>query len=394
MRKAFVITFILFICVFGFLPKTVETAVYIIFVISSAGYIILHPNTFRVLFQQNQDTWKLRKMFLYFLAISILFFFLSFLNLPKLWGIKGLPFRWSYIPRHYIIIVELFMPVCLGYFLQINHVFNRIRTLPLLLAFVLLFFGVRALCVKGLLLILLVLASWKAEKKVLLLPAFFIFYEQSAYVLGYFALLFVVCFEKTITSYLYKNTVRKIIILTSLAVVLLFLASGFLAYYIENDANSLWRLRVWINEVGTLAQTYFTGVGFGSAYVTEDIVYMVDNSNMYMDSDGSIETGLFVVANHSSLVNMFYRMGLIGGALFIAMNIQLVKIVVRSYRDGNKRQKALLWRLFAVWVYETIIIFLNPGLEMMQFAISYLLSVSFLLAIIWDIQNRPPKEAY
>ena len=285
------------------------------------------------------------------------------------------------------------MPVCLGYFLQINHVFNRIRTLPLLLAFVLLFLGVRALCVKGLLLILLVLASWKAEKKVLLLPAFFIFYEQSAYVLGYFALLFVVYFEKTITSYLYKNTVRKIIILTSLAVVLLFLASGFLAYYIENDANSLWRLRVWINEVDTLAQTYFTGVGFGSSYVTEDIVYMVDNSNMYMDSDGSIETGLFVVANHSSLVNMFYRMGLIGGALFIAMNIQLVKIVVRSYRDGNKRQKALLWRLFAVWVYETIIIFLNPGLEMMQFAISYLLSVSFLLAIIWDIQNRPlPKK--
>lgn len=392
MKKAFVIAYILFICMFAFLPKSVDTGVFILFIIVSAGYVFFQGHQLNIILRKNVDTRKLRRLFILFLYISFFYFLLSFLNLPKLWGIKGLPFQRSYIPRHFIIVAELFLPTCLGYFLYRIRFFDGIKTLPLLVFFLLLFFGINAICVKGVLLLALVLVSWKLDKKFLVLPAFFIFYAQTAYVLGYLALVFLIFLEKPITHYLYKNTVRQIVIFSLLAIVGIFLFSGFLAFFIDNDANSLWRLRVWTNEINSLAQTCFTGVGFGAAYVTEDIVYMVENSNMYIDDYGSIETGLFVVANHSSLVNMFYRMGIVGGIVFLAMNVQIIKLVIKYYHIGDTRQRALLWRLFAVWIYETIVIFLNPGLEMMQFAISYLLSLSVLFASLLVIQNRSPRK--
>ena len=39
---------------------------------------------------------------------------------------------------------------------------------------------------------------------------------------------------------------------------------------------------VWTNEIDSLRQTGFTGVGFGSAYVTSNITRFTDNTNMYL----------------------------------------------------------------------------------------------------------------
>ena len=173
------------------------------------------------------------------------------------------------------------------------------------------------------------------------------------------------------------------------AIVGIFLSYGIMMVYIESDPNSLWRLNVWINEIGSLSKTCFTGVGFGSAYVTKDIVNQVSNSNMYTTNvEGGLESGIYLVANHSSLLNMFYRMGILGGLLFLALNVQLIRVVVKTYRQATRKMKSLLWRMFAVFIYETIIIALNPGLEMMQFALSYILSVSVLLAVVMEIQYQ------
>lgn len=390
MRKAFVIAYILFVCVFSFLPKSVETGVFLLFVLGSAAYVEIRRNRFRLLYGKDPEIRHLRKWFGLFLGVSALYLLLSFLNLPKIWGIQGLLFSRSFIPRHFIIVAELFLPVLLADAIYKLRVFNWLKTAPMILFFLVVFFGVHALCVIGVLLVTLALISWKCDRKYLLLPAFFLNYHQSAYILGFLILIVLICFEKPIARFLYKNTLRKIIIFTSLAIIGIFLVSGLLAAFVEKDANSLWRIQVWGNEIESLAKTCFTGVGFGSAYVTEDIVDLVDNANMYFNNtEGALESGVFVVANHSSLLNMFYRMGLIGGGLFLLLNIQIIKIVVRFYQKGNRREKALLWRLFAVWMYQTVVIFLNPGLEMMQFAVSYLLCLSCLLAAILAIRDRP-----
>ena len=72
----------------------------------------------------------------------------------------------------------------------------------------------------------------------------------------------------------------------------------------------------------------------------------------------------------------------------MALNVQLIRVVVKTYQLATPKMRSLLWYLFAVFIYETIIIALNPGLEMMQFALSYILSVSFLLGVIYDIQAQ------
>jgi O-antigen ligase len=164
-------------------------------------------------------------------------------------------------------------------------------------------------------------------------------------------------------------------------------------FYAKNDPNSIWRYYVWMNEIDSLIKTYFTGVGFGSAYISNDIIYQVDNINMYYKNvEGSFETGAFIIANHSSLINMFYRMGLIGGLLFISLYVQIIRIVCKLYNQTDIIKRKLLWYLFSVWIYETVVIFLNPGLEMMQFALSYLLSLAMLFAVIIDIQISHHKK--
>jgi hypothetical protein len=62
--------------------------------------------------------------------------------------------------------------------------------------------------------------------------------------------------------------------------------------------------------------------------------------------------------------------------------------VVKLYRYADKKMSSLLWRFFSVFIYQTVVVFLNPGLEMMQFALSYILSLSFLFAVIFDIQSQ------
>ena len=386
MEKSFVVCYIVYILIFTYLPKSVQTIGFLAFIFVSA-YYVWHKKTFiHKFFTYDYDLKKFRLYFISFWGVAGFYFIISLLNLPRMWGIAGLGFNISFLPRHFFIIAELLIPVLLSYGIYRLRLYDFFSNRKLILFYIFVFLINREICVMGLLLITLSLIAWKRRSKLLMLLAIFINTEQSAYILGFMIMMFLLFFERRISSFLYKNTARKIILILSLSVIILFLSSAFIMYYVQEDPNSLWRLYVWINEINSLSQTYFTGVGFGSAYVTDDIIYMVDNSSMYVQNNNeSMETGVFLVANHSSLLNMFYRMGLLGGFLFLTLNVKMICIVIKMYRYADKRMRSLLWRLFSVFIYETVIISLNPGLEMMQFALSYLLSVSFLLAVIYKI---------
>lgn len=389
MREPFIIAYILFICAFAFLPKSAEMGIFLLFVLGSAGIVLANNKRYCAIYSNDADTKRLVRLFSLFLFVATIYLFLSFLNLPRIWGVKDLRFGGAHIPRHFIIIAELFLPIYLGHALYATRFFERIKLVPLFLFFFLVFSLIRELCVVGPLLLTLALISWKLDMKFLMYLAIFVVNgDSSASLLGYLVIAFLVFFEKPITHYLRKNTLRKIIAFSLLGIFGVIISSSILAYVIESDPNSLWRLRVWWNEITSLAQTGFTGVGFGAAYVTDDIFFQVDNSNMYLDDSGR-DTGVFLVANHSSILNMFYRMGLLGGFLFLAMIVQIVLIVIKTYQKADRRMKALLWRIFSVFLWEIIIICLNPGLEMMQFALGFILCLSALFAIVLVIQKRP-----
>ena len=389
MEKSIAIFYLLFICLFSYLPKSVDTVGFILFIFIAVYYICHELYKIYARFAVNVETKRLSIFFSSFIILAFFYFFVSLFNIPRLWNIKSLDYNLSYLPRHFFVIAELFIPIVLSFGFYQLKLYHRLK-LTFLIPFALLIFLINSdLCVKGLLLIAISIIAWKCQSKIVMLFAFFLNFEQSAYVIGFLAMMILLFFEKIIISFLNKNPTLKIIILMLVAITGVFFSYGIMMVYIKSDPNSLWRLNVWINEFESLSKTWFTGVGFGSAYVTKDIIFQVSNSNMYtINVDGGLDTGIFIVANHSSLLNMFYRMGILGGILFLALNVQLIRVVVKTYQKAVPEMKSLLWYFFVVFIYQTIIIALNPGLEMMQFALSYILSLSVLLAVIMEIQNQ------
>lgn len=391
MQKATVIAFLIYICLFSYLPKSTQTTGFIVFIFLSVFLVLKNRKGILLRLSLDTETKKLKKLFITFLTVSAFYLAISFMNLPKFWNINNLMYNMSYIPRHFFIIAELFIPIALGYAIYTKKLLEKINTFFFAILFIVIFFTNPNLCTKGLLLILLALIAWKHDTKYLFLFAFFIFYDQAAYVMGYFAMLFFVAFEKNIVSFLKNNTNRRIFFSFTFTILLIFVLWDVIMEFVLEDKNSLWRLNVWINELNSLYKTYLTGVGFGSAYVTDDILLQTDNYNMFFNNEeGQLEVGVFIVANHSSFLNMFYRMGLIGGVLFLALNFQIISVTIKMYYRATKKMRRLLWYMLSVWIYETVVIALNPGLEMMQFALSYLLSLAVLLAVIWEIQHKRP----
>ena len=375
------------------MPKSFQTTGFVVFIFLSVFLIWKNRRGIWLRLSLDVETKRLKKLFITFLIVSAFYLAISFLNLPQFWNIDKLMYNMKYIPRHFFIIAELFIPLGLGYVIYKKKMLQKIKSFYLIILFMVIFFTNPSLSIKGILLISLALIAWKNDMKDLLLFAFFIFYYQAAYVLGYIAMMLFISFEKEIVSFLRKDTNHKIIFAFSSAILLTYTLWGVIMGFVLEDENSLWRLNVWINEFNSLSQTYLTGVGFGSAYVTENILYQTDNYNMFFNNEeGLMEVGAFIVANHSSFINMFYRMGLIGGGLFLALNFQLICVTIKMYYRATKKMRQLLWYMLSVWIYETVVIALNPGLEMMQFAMSYLLSLAVLFAVILEIQGSHHNE--
>jgi hypothetical protein len=386
MSKVFVILYILFICLFDFVPKWVATDCFIGFVVWAIAYVYISRKRMAANIHADVESLRLRKLFVSFLLVAVLYLLVSFANLPRYWGIEHLRYDKAYIPRHFVVVAELFVPIVLGYGIYRMKLYHYMKVPLLILFIVLMMLLTPALCTKGIVLLALVFIAWKCRSKFLMLSAILIHYEQSSYVLGYIAMMVILLLERLFVAFLRTATTLKVLVMLLVGIFVIFVLSGVIAVYVEADNNSLWRLNVWINELLSLYKSNFMGVGFGSAYVTDNIVMQVESVSMFIDFDrGGIERRVFEVANHSSLLNMFYRMGVVGGLMFLLLNLQIIRLVIKTYHRARPRFQSLLWYMFSVWVYETIVIFLNPGLEMMQFAISYMLSVAFLLAVVFEI---------
>ena len=234
----------------------------------------------------------------------------------------------------------------------------------------------------GLMVLLISLYAIRKKQKIFVFLIPFVFTEQTAFILAAILFIFLVYSRKVVVFFIRKHTRFKLIIFLIFCIVTIVVLSALLYKIILKDPNSLWRLLVWADEIGSLIETNGTGVGFGTAYVTENIINTVDNSNMYMDEKGYYYSGLFLVANHNTFLNMFYRMGIFGGFLFLALNIQIVHWCIKSYIKLNKNAKVYIWWGLLNFLYNTIIILLNPGLEMIQFAINYITSFAVLIAIL------------
>ncbi|WP_404427717.1 hypothetical protein LG296_06745 [Ureibacillus chungkukjangi] len=327
-----------------------------------------------------------------FLLISVIYIVISFLNIPDMFNLNNLMYDSSYIFRHasfipsFAILFSVYLCV-----LKSNYIENlKLYKLYLFLfgLFVVTKYVDIDIIVYSLLVILLgslILIKKKSIFSVIFL-LFIIFVEvvgMSSFLLANIVLISIFIFRKSIINFFSKNYKFKTLFIFTSVALLLIIVSNSLMGIISSDANSLWRLNVWMNEINNLKNTLGFGVGFGTAYVDNNIFYEVDNSNMY-----STLSELFLVANHNSIINMFYRLGLMGGICFLIMNITLIAWFAKVYKNINNNEKKYLLWAFANFAYSLIIISFNPGLESPRFSYGFYISSGLLIGFIIKSQKK------
>lgn len=368
-----------------------EIAVFLLLTV----YNILKIKDYMYVTKKGQILWWL---FAFFFVLAGVMLYLSYKDLASYWNILFLYFEQDYIYRHFMVVAELFLSIGLGYAMMktgtVFKVRNRILVILTVLIGLVIFYNQGYIIFLGGLFVAAVsLLAVRTRHRWLYLLIPLVMISHSAYVLASVVMLALIFLKRPFKSFFATNPTGKILVLILFFVAAVVVFNEELYVKIRSDANSYWRLQVWTNELESLAKTYYTGVGFGTAYVTGDINLVVNNANMYIDDEGKIYERLFVVANHNSVLNMFYRLGLLGGLLFVSWNILICSICLTSYRKKILgRYNEYCWWAFTNYMYNLVIIALNPGMEMMQFAINYTFSLGLMFAVVymsnWVLQQQ------
>ena len=379
---------------FAVIPKPVATVAYIGEICLFFVVTIFYWRFIKPIFNSNESSRKTLRYMAMLFGLSIVYLFLSYYDLSAFWKIEKLAFDSSFIPRHYFIIIQFFISIGLGYGLwRSNFIFKTKRFFVVL--YIVALIGITGLDFGSnsksyATTIILTVSYLGISKKWILgfLPFIgYLFGGSTTYLIAVTILSFIIVFRHQISNSLQRNGRVKIQRLGIFAVLLLIATSSFIMEQIDADPNSMWRLVVWINELHSLAQTYYTGVGFGAAYVSDFILRETDNINMYMKSDVGFMEGVFVIANHNSVLNIFYRMGIVGVFLFLAINMFLLEWCVIVNEKIPQRLHGYLWWGIANYTFNFIVILFNPGLESLQFSVGYQLSLAILFSLLFKMSS-------
>jgi len=380
------------------IPKEQYKTIFVSEIMVFFVVFVINIRKIRTLMFASKQGYTIWCLFGCFFAIAALMLYVSYKNIPTYWNIWDLYYERSYISRHFMVIAELFLSIGLGFSLMKTGLIYKInkKTLAIiavLLGVIILYNQNYVIFLGGLFVAVLSLLSFKLHNKLFLLLIPLVMVSHSAYIIASAFMLSLLFFRNSFKRFFSYHPTRRILLLLALSIFAIIIFRDDLYKLIRSDGNSYWRLLVWTNEIETLAKTYFTGVGFGTAYVTSNIDDIVNNFNMYIDSEGDMYERLFLVANHNSVLNMFYRLGLLGGSLFVAWNIMVCSFCLFSFKMKILGENSYYcWWAFTNYIYNLVIIFLNPGMEMMQFAINYTFSLGVVFAVIFSSHLTLSRE--
>lgn len=348
----------------------------------------------------NDRNWiRYQRIFLAFIVYTFLIIILSFFNYTRLFNIDGLGFDRSFVVRQayfiftvpigivifdYInksdVIEKLSLKLLIGVFLVLSIFkviefydfisfrafilaissfvyFNKNKKIGLILISISILFGfggsTSLICY---IILIIFMFNWRKTS---------IFFKKYLGIISYFGIIFII-----FTLVVFYDDIIKIL---------------------YRDPNAIWRWQYWANELRILVETKFLGVGFGTAYASNSIFTEIYNPNAFIvPNDGfgySIRQVLFLTSQHNSILNMFYRLGIVGGGLFIAINYLPIKwyLVVVLKLDKGK-QRMLKWS-FVNFIINIVIITLNPGIESPRFFISYLMMFSVFVSLLYKYSN-------
>jgi hypothetical protein len=156
---------------------------------------------------------------------------------------------------------------------------------------------------------------------------------------------------------------------------------------VASDANSYWRATIWQNNLTALLDTKLVGVGFGIPYMpltsTNFMQAQINNfDSQSIDVVNVIEVQYFR-GQHSSIVNVAYRLGALGAILFLYLNWQgvyrLYKLLHSKYLAMADRR--LVFFGLTQFIGALIQITVHVGLESPRFFMIYILSLGLALML-------------
>ena len=361
---------------------------YMFFVFNSKRYV------------NDDKKWiKYKNIFSLFIFYTFLIIILSFFNYIKLFNIQGLEFDRSFIIRQAYFIFTVPIGIVIFDYVNKSDILEKLKLKFLIGIFLILciskFMNIfDVVPFRVLILIISSFVYFNKNKKIgiiLIIISILFRFDGSTSIICYMILI-ISLFDWKKTSVFFKKYLGVIIYFG-----VIFLIFGTVLFYdniveiLYKDPNAIWRWQYWINELRILIETKFLGVGFGTAYASNSIFTEIYNPNAFaVPDDGfgyNISQVLFLTSQHNSILNMFYRLGVIGGGLFIYINYFPIKWYLGLMLKLDKeKQKMLKWS-FVNFIISIVIISLNPGIESPRFFISYLIMFSIFISLLYKYSN-------
>ncbi len=347
-----------------------------------------------------------------FIAISILYVVFSYFNMIAVFDIHAFQFRPQYIFRQAYSLPFFFFVVCnITYdMVRQNGQFSMLTKYPMIIYMAVVF---ASALVGGVMIInvvsddsavptindatqlivesLCLFICYFERKKINILLAIFVLIIWDVFFAHKFtgaliALLFIFYyFKKSVSGYVKAYAIGALLLLTFMIVA----NTQITAFLYAFDPDSWWRFVYWTHEFNILAQTHFLGVGYGTPYARNDIFRLIEEFQLAGEHELKnmhVEDMVYLVGQHNSFVNMFYRLGLLGGFIFCYVNYTILLyssrlIKVLKYLNKSLELRFLMWLEFT-YIGSVIIILFNVGIESPRYFIPYLVSVSALIGIV------------
>ena len=149
----------------------------------------------------------------------------------------------------------------------------------------------------------------------------------------------------------------------------------------DYDENVGGRLLFWQDNFETLEKTNYMGVGFGTPYFSSIGAFYLSG---YDENEVEIDV-IYVTGQHSSIINMFYRVGIIGGVLFVLFNVYVLwetrRTIILLRNQKNKQMKELVNVFLLALVLGFMNVAFHVGLESPRVFIGYLIFISLIITI-------------
>lgn len=152
--------------------------------------------------------------------------------------------------------------------------------------------------------------------------------------------------------------------------------------YTQKEDNT-WRLAAWSSNIKDLWDSNMFGLGFGTPYFPFTAENLANTLKNNFDSVTVVTKDPFEIqyirGQHSSVLNVFYRMGLLGGIIFLVLNGLILRAAFRGLRQKSIDGRRATLVALILFMTQLLQMTVHVGIETPRFLVIYALSAAFVI---------------